>query len=851
MKYLKNNELADNLPRGVADIKSIEFSVDGSSAGKRDVSVVDAGPPTFWRQHPYKGTFKDIKIVIPLEEGTHVIRAQTTENAAELTGFDEVSITISKEVKTSGGAGGSGTSVVNIYMPQAITDTSVDTVQYYLGKRDPLPKDPFFSELPDEAASSVFHGNLDGIDAIVTITKFTGLTDKKDTLTAELSYIVDGEARKIFAADFTETKKDSNIFRTEIDWQTVAFTTTTTKWNVDKIINGKGSNSSYLPSLVRIKGYSKADELNIKLDDEYSFDLEEKDGWFYLKGGSTNLVFNIYSDGKLVRIFYDEKGRQVGKSETKDFIQRYKLIRKDFPDFPSMGQIVSNVVMIGLDGDYNRDGNPADDKKKFMPVNFLDDKGMVALVNCDDDSGDKAPDYKNEVIDGANDKLDMSPLNIYIRNLDFVKKHKAVFNNIEVELSVISPETDKLLQNVVRIFLQPDDLTKNGVFTTKESKGSKWLTNLIANDKLLMLCEGMDFSQEFIIRAEWRVKAVGKIPGYSLGSDEVRGITSPFLVLSNCADAKLLHASENTEEFKASLNTAMAGIIPVNWEGRGFIQDSGEFGYTCNGAKTGYRAIAISWGGDYFNYLEGIMDGYGHYDKGGIGRCGDIEATPAFGKFKYGRVFIGNKYPQDTVQPAFFNRQKVQKAVKLEVEWLAVGHVDEVFSIVPSSNERGFTVLVADLDLAIDLLEKNPDAVTKGGPSRVELLKSYKDNPRSVKKIQNKLKAIREDISKALEIPENEFIKVPVCFDPTQTNYNRTYYYLPNMVNMTVVKNDKGRRLAIPDPLFAPHYNDIVDKLKNIGYQDSELKQVKTFEFIKEGGGSHCATNSEKEAPKK
>jgi len=245
---------------------------------------------------------------------------QTSENAAGLTGFDEVAITFSKEVKASGGGEGSGTSI-NIYMPQGITGTSVDTVQYYLGKRDPLPEDPVFRELPNEPASSVFHGNIwniEKIDATVTITKFAGLTDKKDTLTAELSYIIEGESIKIFTAEFTETNKDSNIFRTEIDFQTIEPSTTKVKWNVDKISNGEGSGEGfYAPFTMRVKGLENPEKYfgssNKNNTNIAKSELAPDNDWYYLVGGSEQIACIFDTKEKVLVVDYDADTGKIEK----------------------------------------------------------------------------------------------------------------------------------------------------------------------------------------------------------------------------------------------------------------------------------------------------------------------------------------------------------------------------------------------------------------------------------------------------------------------------------------------------------------------------------------------------------
>jgi len=94
--------IADNVPRGKvsegrADIDFVTVYVDGSVYEDAvPVSGQDDGGAGFWRQHPYKGTFAPITVSMPLEEGTHIIRVETSPNAAGNTGFDEVAVTLEK-----------------------------------------------------------------------------------------------------------------------------------------------------------------------------------------------------------------------------------------------------------------------------------------------------------------------------------------------------------------------------------------------------------------------------------------------------------------------------------------------------------------------------------------------------------------------------------------------------------------------------------------------------------------------------------------------------------------------------------------------------------------------------------
>jgi hypothetical protein len=74
--------------------------------------------------------------------------------------------------------------------------------------------------------------------------------------------------------------------------------------------------------------------------------------------------------------------------------------------------------------------------------------------------------------------------------------------------------------------------------------------------------------------------------------------------------------------------------------------------------------------------------------------------------------------------------------------------------------------------------------------------------------------------------------------------------YLPNMVNMLVVKtNGEQRRLVIPNPFFEPFLQSITTNLSEIGYQQSEVRTADTRDPLGGGGEVHCVTNSKRSEP--
>ena len=56
----------------------------------------------------------------------------------------------------------------------------------------------------------------------------------------------------------------------------------------------------------------------------------------------------------------------------------------------------------------------------------------------------------------------------------------------------------------------------------------------------------------------------------------------------------------------------------------------------------------------------------------------------------------------------FFDRHKLQPAIDLHTNWLAVGHVDEVISFIPKADGNGAIMLLSSPALAFDIIRKLP-----------------------------------------------------------------------------------------------------------------------------------------------
>jgi len=216
--------IADNVPRGDgADVQSVDVTVNGSGGTQAQIVQGSDGDPNFWRQHPYKGTFGPVSINVPLEEGTHIVRVETSENAAGRIGWGELAVSLGKRI-IPGSSGGTGTITLNIAFDAEPTLETADTIRYYYGDRAPDPEDAVLSEEIGQEDSFIFLGEFDDVETTVTITsinsqpveQFAGFNpNAPDVLEAEVTYTLSGGSTMTFAGTFTETDDDGMRFTAE------------------------------------------------------------------------------------------------------------------------------------------------------------------------------------------------------------------------------------------------------------------------------------------------------------------------------------------------------------------------------------------------------------------------------------------------------------------------------------------------------------------------------------------------------------------------------------------------------------------------------------------------------------
>lgn len=687
----------------------------------------------------------------------------------------------------------------------------------------------------------------------VSIGNFTGLSTNVDSFIAELRYNISTNYQPVYSNLFVETSATSGLFRC-----TSAFTAGRNDLKVGVMPLGGTLPGACVPTVERIRGpadlLGNSDCTLTFMGAEYA--LEEEDGWFYPQGGSPRDVVVVPdpSDPSAALI--------ITYGLTTDYLLRYSMADwklESMLNWKTRQVYVTKVAMIRVDlnGDYNRDGNPINHVKESEAVEFSGPKGMVILVNGNDDDGDAEPDYKDSVVNGVNDLADIYTLKIAKLGI----AAESIPWNMTLELSVTNPLAEPSgtpnAKDRVRIFrskspsaqgvIGPDPLPDKVVFKKNPGCSDMDIRLLSGTGDLEIGIEGIEYGREVI------VMLAAKLNGQIFCADSIRLFASPFIALANTDMATKAYVSNGWQgSFYDSTTNALNGVVTVVKYDGDFTQDFAEIGATRSAPGQAVRKLCTIVGFKGTRYADQVASdtGYFHIEAGNPG--GNVEASPPIQGYPYGRLIVGSSLKPNI--RSFLQAQKVQtdngNMIVLPVDWLRVQHVDEVMTIIPVGS--GYKVLVADLDLAIYMLRNCPNYKTDGEfMTREQLLASYDHplNAERIAEINGNLALIRTTLSKGLGIKVSELIRVPVAFNVDGGGGPRDTY-LPNMINMIVVKNASGiRRLVVPDPFFEPFADQLVAELESNGYQTGEAWFINTSGPHGDGGEAHCASNVRREMP--
>ena len=505
-------------------------------------------------------------------------------------------------------------------------------------------------------------------------------------------------------------------------------------------------------------------------------------------------------------------------------------------------------INIDINGDYNRTGIIVDNANEDSAVLFSNPKGMVIPVNNNDTNQDGIPDCDDDVINGVEDLNELNKIKIESLNIpSYLAKY------CEAKLVIYTEASDldfsKLVKDKIRIF---DGITLDSTpYIFEKINEDMYETSLsaetikkICNDDLELLVEGRWHGSQINIVFEVYLH------GVLSGTDIISILNAPFFVLSNCDQATKMfmgYLCDWENSYNSITNSSFLNI-PFEITGQPYLQDYAEFGASID-SNGEYYPVIMDFNSNNFNgelspntglFSIGIQGGEG----------GNIEGLPVSALHPYGRVVVGStlKNRQRTIYN-FIKNQKIQgDLIELNTDWLLVGHVDEIISVVPTANS--YKIFVFDTELAISVYT---NSLNDSSIIQNEIISSFV-NVYFKSKYQmqrNQMKIRTDEIISILRengIQESQLIRTPVLFRLKENTdgslASLSDCALFNPINSVYMIESNIRKVIFSGAAsYMPYCSYYTNILSSIGYDSNTIFFLESTGIQASGGGSiHCAT---------
>ncbi|XP_070260298.1 protein-arginine deiminase type-1 [Myotis yumanensis] len=533
-------------------------------------------------------------------------------------------------------------------------------------------------------------------------------------------------------------------------------------------------------------------------------------------------------------------------------------------------------VDISLDVDTARKGKAkrSQDKKTWCwgPAGH----GAILLVNCDRDGfGSRGLDLEDSQLTSLEDLKDMSPMVLTCDGPDkLFDNHKLVLNvpfSDSKRVGVFCARGGSSLSHYKQV-LGPQHLS----YKVERQPGEQ---------KINFYVEGLTFpNADFsgLVSLSVSLVEMGTLPEVPIFTDTVVFRMAPWIMTPNTqpplelyvCSVRDAHGSNEKflEDMSDLVSKANCKLIICPWvENRNdrWIQDELEFGYV----EAPHKSFPVVFdsprdrGLKEFSYNRILGPDFGYVTQeipfagaSGLDSFGNLDVSPPVtvrGKeYPLGRILIGSNFPKThgrrmaKVLCDFLKAQQVQAPVELYSDWLSVGHVDEFLTFVPTSDQKGFRLLLASPRACLKLFrEKKMEGYGKavqfdGLEEKVkrsinELLADRSLQSDSLH-VQKCIDWNREVLKRELGLTERDIVDIPQLF------YLRGPYaeaFFPDMVNMVVL----GKYLGIPKP-YGPIINGrccLEEKVRSL-LEPLGLHCIFIDDYLsyhKLLGEIHCGTN--------
>jgi hypothetical protein len=244
---------------------------------------------------------------------------------------------------------------------------------------------------------------------------------------------------------------------------------------------------------------------------------------------------------------------------------------------------------------------------------------------------------------------------------------------------------------------------------------------------------------------------------------------------------------------------------------------------------------------------------------------GNLEVAPPHPGFPFGRLLVGGgdqgtlwsapNYEHMAVQQkSWLDAQEVQgPTLELSSEWLAVGHIDEIFLAVPSTTLPGtWKYVLASPDMAIAALQ---ELATQGQGQRIVF--AGRETETTVSELlaneelmsyntlaQARVDMVRLRLMEEIGLSEDDFLEVPVMMEPLwYQGWDMGIALNPGIQNLVVA----DVALFVPDP-EGPNgvwKAQTQASLAELGHTLHFVDVFDSYHLLM--GEAHCGTNVERD----
>ncbi len=485
----------------------------------------------------------------------------------------------------------------------------------------------------------------------------------------------------------------------------------------------------------------------------------------------------------------------------------------------------------------------------------------VFMFNNDSDQNTGEPDHSDQIINGSNDLLDLTP--IIIRQIPGLKPSAKCY------ISISAPA-----RLYVKLFYKSGE---NYVYIENKEK-QELPIDLLREADLELRIEANSYAC-----AEWdgtaAVSALVEDSSKTF-SGSVRLKVAPFILLSAVQKALRIYVRDfpgNNEKFIHSLKELTPKIgVELKIIGADhydawniWLQDVMEVGYS----RTPSRVLHVVLNANRGKSLDampkkeilGPDHGWFKWDEfkpgTGAGRGGDswldwygnLEVTPPLPGKPFGRILYGyNKNTGRSLNPQIVKMLEAQVVqtplIKIHTGWLLIKHVDEIFNFIPAKEGKGFKILVPDVTITYRMLEQ----WQAEGKGELTLFRDFMENVSVSSLIKNQslrefnthlqvneIEANIKTIKQETRVPDDHIIRIPALFEKT---HEYAAAMMPNMVNAAYMNG----HILMADPkgpVFAGE--DLIQKYvwQLLSKEDVMVHFIDDLPYHKWGGNVHCATN--------